>query len=398
MTRIPVSAVLAVAGSLLLAACAGGEQAPPAMPTPTVTVVTLKASPVSLTRELAGRTVAYQIAEVRPQATGIVKRRLFEEGALVAAGEALYELDDANYRASRDSARAALARAQAAATSARLAAERSAELVKSNLVSLQDNERTQATAQEAAAEVAAARAQLQAADISVGYTRIVSPIAGRIGRSNVTAGALVNANQADPLATVQQLDPVYVDLTQSSSEWLALRKQIEDGRLQQADGVPVKILLEDGTPYAHDGRLAFADVTVDPGTGSYAMRVLVPNPDNLLLPGMYLRAVVDMGQRPDGVLAPQQGITRDPKGNATAMVVLPDGRVEARTVVADRTVGDQWLVESGLQAGDRVIVEGLQKVMPGGQAVAEERGAAPAAAPAGDTPPQEAPAAAASAD
>jgi membrane fusion protein (multidrug efflux system) len=377
---------LALAGSLLLSACGSGDQAPPQMPPPQVTVVTLKAAPVSLTRELAGRTVPYLVAEVRPQATGIVKRRLFEEGSLVKQGDALYEIDAASYRAAADSARAALARAEANATSTRLAAERSARLVQSKLVSAQDNESVQATALAAQAEVAAARAELRAAQVNLGYTRIVAPIGGRIGKSSVTAGALVTANQEAALATVQKLDPIYVDLSQSSSEWLALRRQIEEGRLQRADGVPVKILLEDGTPYAHDGRLAFADVTVDPGTGSYALRVVVPNPDNLLLPGMYLRAVVDMGQRPDGVLAPQKGISRDPKGNATAMVVLADGTVEARTVVASRTLGDQWLVESGLEAGDRVIVEGLQKVQPGAKAQAEEQGAAPA--------PQDAPAAA----
>lgn len=374
---------LVLAGSLLLAAC-GGEQAPQQMPVPEVTVVTLKATPVSLTRELAGRTVPFLVAEVRPQATGIVKRRLFTEGGLVKAGEALYELDDSNYRAARDSAKASVARARASATSARLAAERSAELVKSKLVSVQDNERTQSAALEAAAEVAAAEANLQAAEVNLGHTRIVAPISGRIGKSSVTQGALVTANQEAALATVQQLDPVYVDLTQSSSEFLQLRQEMKAGRLEQNDGVPVKVLLEDGSTYTHDGRLEFADVTVDPGTGSYSLRVRVPNPETMLLPGMYVRAVVDMGQRPDGVLAPQQGITRDPKGNAVAMVVTPEGKVEQRQVRANRTLGDQWLVDDGLEAGDRVIVEGLQKVQPGGQAKAVEQGAQAAAAPAGN--------------
>lgn len=375
--RFRAQTLLVLAGSLLLAAC-GSEQAPPQMPAPDVTVVTLKAAPVSMTRDLAGRTVPFLVAEVRPQATGIVKRRLFEEGGLVKAGQPLYELDDANYVAARASAQANVARARASATSARLAAERSAELVKSSLVSIQDNERTQATAQEAAAEVAAAVANLQAAEVNLGYTRIVSPIAGRIGKSSVTQGALVTANQESALATVQQLDPIYVDLTQSSNEWLQLRREMQAGRLEQADGVPVKVLLEDGSEYKHDGRLEFADVTVDPGTGSYSLRVRVPNPEHLLLPGMYVRAVMDMGVRPDGVLAPQQGISRDPKGNATAMVVGADGTVEARTVITSRAIGDQWLVESGLEAGDRMIVEGLQKVQPGGKANAVEQGAAPA--------------------
>ena len=375
-TRLAAAAVLA---ALFLAACSE-PAAPPAPPPADVTVVTLKAQPVSLTRELAGRTVAFQVAEVRPQATGIVKRRLFEEGSLVRAGQALYELDQSNYRATADSARANLARAQATAESTRLAALRSTELVKENLVSRQANETAQAQAAAAAAEVAAARAQLAAAQVSLGHTRVTAPISGRIGKSSVTAGALVTENQPAPLATIQQTDPMYIDLSQSSSEWLQLRREMEAGRLQQGGKVPVKVVLEDGSEYTHFGELAFSEVTVDPATGSYALRVVVPNPDQLLLPGMYVRAVVDMGQRPDGVLAPQQGITRDPKGGATAMVVTADGTVEARAVSASRTVGDQWLVDAGLQPGDRVIVEGLQKIAPGAKANPIERGDAPAEA------------------
>ncbi|MBY4599597.1 efflux RND transporter periplasmic adaptor subunit [bacterium BD-1] len=367
---------LAGASGALLAAC-GGEAAPPAMPTPEVTVVTLKAQPVPLTRELAGRTVPFLVAEVRPQATGIVKQRLFEEGGLVKAGEVLYQLDDATYRAARDAAAANLARAKASATSARLAAERSTELVAAKLVSQQDHERTVAAAAEAQADVAAYQAALQSAEVNLGYTRIVAPISGRAGKSSVTQGALVTANQETPLVTVQQLDPIYVDLAQSSSELLQLRRDMEAGKVEAAEGVAAKILLEDGTPYAEPGRLEFTDVTVDPSTGSYALRVRVPNPGNLLLPGMYVRAVVELGTRPDGVLAPQQGISRDPKGNATALVVTPEGKVEARVVQASRTIGDQWLVDAGLAAGDRVIVEGLQKVQPGGNAKAVEAGAAP---------------------
>ncbi|WP_374472998.1 efflux RND transporter periplasmic adaptor subunit [Arenimonas sp.] len=367
---------LAGASGALLAAC-GGEAAPPAMPTPEVTVVTLKAQPVPLTRELAGRTVPFLVAEVRPQATGIVKKRLFEEGSLVKAGEVLYQLDDASYRAARDAAAANLARAKASATSARLAAERSTELVAAKLVSQQDHERTIAAAAEAQADVAAYQAALQSAEVNLGYTRIVAPISGRAGKSSVTQGALVTANQEAPLVTVQQLDPIYVDLAQSSSELLQLRRDMEAGKVEAADGVAAKILLEDGTPYAEPGRLEFTDVTVDPSTGSYALRVSVPNPGNLLLPGMYVRALVELGTRPDGVLAPQQGISRDPKGNATAMVVTPEGKVEARVVQASRTIGDQWLVDAGLAAGDRVIIEGLQKVQPGGNAKAVEAGAVP---------------------
>ncbi|ODS63775.1 MAG: efflux transporter periplasmic adaptor subunit [Arenimonas sp. SCN 70-307] len=368
---------LSVAAALMLAAC-GGEPAPMQMPAPEVTVVTLKAQPVPLVRELAGRTVPFVVAEVRPQATGLVQQRLFDEGGLVKAGQVLYQLDDASYRAARDAAAANLARARASAESARLAAQRSTELVAAKLVSQQDHERALAAAAEAAADVAAYRAALQSAEVNLGYTRISSPIAGRAGKSSVTQGALVTANQAQALVTVQQLDPMYVDLSQSAAELLQLRKDIEAGRVEQ-DGIAARIVLEDGSEYAHAGALEFTDVTVDPGTGSYALRVRVPNPDNLLLPGMYVRAVVELGVRNDGVLAPQQGITRDPKGHATAMVVNAEGKVEARTVQASRTVGDQWLVDSGLQAGERVIVEGLQKVQPGADARAVEAGAAPAA-------------------
>jgi membrane fusion protein (multidrug efflux system) len=380
------SLLLASAVALALSAC-GGEPAPQAMPTPEVAVVTLKDQPVRLTRELAGRTTPFLVAEVRPQVTGIVKRRLFEEGSLVKAGAPLYEIDASAYRASRDSARAGLARAQATLTSARLAANRSRELAAAKLISAQDNERAAAAYQQAEADVAAARADLQATEVTLGYATITAPISGRIGKSAVTQGALVTANQAQALATIQQLDPMYVDLAQSSTELLALRKEMAAGTLEQADGVPVKILLEDGSAYGQDGRMQFADVTVDPTTGSYALRVLVPNADNFLLPGMYVRAVVDMGQRPNGVLAPQQGVTRDAKGQATAMVVTPEGKVELRVLQASRTLGDQWLVDEGLKAGDRVIVEGLQKVQPGGMAKAVEAGTQATAAGPGPTRP-----------
>ncbi len=386
------SLLLAVSGALALSAC-DGEPAPQAMPTPEVAVVTLKDQPVRLTRELAGRTTPFLVAEVRPQVTGIIKGRLFEEGSLVKAGDALYEIDASAYRATRDSARAALAGAEAALTSSRLAANRSRELAAAKLVSAQDNERAAAAFQQAQADVAAARANLQSTEVTLGYASITAPISGRIGKSSVTQGALVTANQAQALATIQQLDPMYVDLAQSSTELLALRKELAAGTLEQANGVPVKILLEDGSPYGQDGRLEFAGVTVDPTTGSYALRVLVPNAESLLLPGMYVRAVVDMGQRPNGILVPQQGITRDAKGHAVAMVVTPEGKVEQRTVQTSHTLGDQWLVDDGLRAGDRVIVQGLQKVKPGGDAKAVEAGAASASTPEPSTP---APAAAAS--
>jgi membrane fusion protein (multidrug efflux system) len=349
----------------LLAACQREKQAPPPPPPPAVTVVTLNAENVTLTRELPGRTSPFLVAEVRPQVTGIVQRRLFTEGGLVKAGDSLYQIDDATYRAEHNSAKAALARAQAALEIARLNAERSNGLAKLDAVSRQENENSIATLRQAEAEVAVAEAAVARSAVVLGYSRITSPISGRIGRSSVTQGALVTANQESPLATVQQLDPIYVDLTQSSRELLQLQKDFAAGTLQRSEEVPVKVLLEDGTPFQPEGKLAFSEVTVDPGTGSFALRVLVPNPDHILLPGMYVRAVVATGVRQQAILVPQQGIARDPKGTTSAMVVGPDGNAMLREVVVSRTIGDKWLVESGLVAGDRVIVEGLQKVRAG---------------------------------
>lgn len=343
-----------------------------------VTVVTLKEQPVTLSRDLPGRTSAFRVAEVRPQVDGIVKQRLFAEGALVSAGQALYQLDDATYRANYGVAQAALARAEATLEAARLRARRSAELVKTGLVSAQDNDNAVAALHQAEADVAAARAELQAARVVLEHARITSPIAGRIGKSAVTEGALVTENQESPLATVQQLDPIHVDVTQSSAELLQLRKDLAEGKLQAERSAAVTILLEDGSRYPHAGTLAFADVTVDPGTGSYSLRIQVPNPEHALLPGMYVRAVIGSGVRPNGLLVPQQGIARDPKGNASALVVGADGKVAVRPVQVSRAIGDQWLVDDGLAAGDRVIVAGLQKVQPGLPVQATEAATDPA--------------------
>lgn len=380
---------LTAAIALTLAACGGSPQTPPGQGKGQVTVVTLKAEPVTLIRELPGRTNAYLIAEVRPQVNGLIKQRLFTEGGLVKAGQPLYQLDDDTYRADLDNAKATLARAEASLNSAELNARRSSELVKIDAVSKQDDEDAVATLKQARADVAAGRASVQSNSVTLARARITSPISGRIGRSSVTAGALVTANQADALATVQQLDPIYVDVTQSSSELLELRKQIAAGTLKESDQ-PVSILLEDGSTYAQQGKLEFSDVSVDPGTGSFLLRVVVPNPDNVLLPGMYVRAALGTGVRQQGLLVPQQGIARDPKGNATAMVVGKNGSVEPREVKVSRTIGDKWLVESGLSAGDRVIVEGLQKIGPGMPVDAVEKGAAPppAAAKPGAAAPQ----------
>lgn len=389
MRLLHFSIICSVVPSVLIAATlAACTQKPPAAPAPPppaeVGVVTLQSQTVTLTRELPGRTSPYLVAEVRPQVGGIIKRRLFTEGSRVKAGQPLYQLDDAIPRADQATAQATLLRAQASLNSARLNAARSAELAKIDAVSKQDNENAIAALRQAEADVASAQAAVARGNVVLGYAQITSPITGRIGKSSVTQGALVTANQAEALATVQQLDPIYVDVTQSSAELLALRKQLRAGRLEEARDLPVTILLEDGSRYAEQGKLTFADVTVDPGTGSFLLRVVVPNPNDILLPGMYARAVVGSGVRQDALLVPQRGIARDPRGDTSAMVLGTDGKVQQRPVKVSRAIGDQWLVEDGLASGDQVIVEGLQKVRPGmparAAAVAAPAPAQPAAA------------------
>lgn len=380
-SRSPLNFLLflsAGCAALGLAGCSPKATPPQGGGAVPVTVVTLVPQTVTLTRELPGRVVPALVAEVRPQVNGIVARRLFTEGSLVEAGQPLYQIEDATYRADRETAAASLARAEASLLTAQLNTPRTEELLKIGAISKQDAERAAAVLRQAEADVQAARAAVSRAGVVLGFARITAPISGRIGRSSVTQGALVTANQDAPLATVQQLDPVYVDVTQSAVELLELRRALAAGRLDGVRNLPVKILLEDGTPFEHDGKLAFSDVTVDPSTGSFALRIIVPNPGGLLLPGMYVRAVIADGQRENALLAPQQGVLRDPKGHATAMVVGRDGKVESRTVTVSRTIGDTWLVEDGLVAGDRVIVEGLQKVKPGALVQALEAGTAAA--------------------
>ena len=336
--------------------------------------MTLKAGAVDLQRELPGLVSARMVAEVRPQVGGIVKRVLFTEGGAVRAGQALYVLDDAVYRVAARSAEAARMRAEAGLETARRSAERGAELVKAHMISVQDNDNLQSALHQAEADLASAQAAADSARINLDYARISAPISGRIGKSAVTQGALVVADQAEALATVQQLDTVYVDVTQSSGEWLQLQQELAAGG-QANSRRDVRIVLEDGSVYPFSGQLQFSDVTVEPGTGSFLLRVLVPNPKNLLLPGMYVRATISEGVLKNALLAPQRGVTRDPKGNATALVVGPDSKVELRSVTTARSVGDQWLVTNGLSAGDRVIVEGLQKIGPGSPVQATESGA-----------------------
>lgn len=375
MKRITFSA-LPLLLLLAVGACSRpGGVVPAAAPVP-VDVVTLRTAPVTLTRELAGRTTASAVAEVRPQVSGIVERRLFTEGTTVRAGAPLYQLDDDAYRAETNGARAQLARAEATLVTARLNAKRSAEVVRIGAVSQQDDDAAQAALRQAEADVRAARAAVDAAAVTLRRARITAPITGRIGRSSVTQGALVTAGQTEALATVQQIDPVYVDLVQSATELLALRKALAAGTLGSAAQTPVRVLLDDGTEYPHPGRLAFSEVAVDPSTGAFALRVVVPNPDGVLMPGMYVRAVVGRGQRADAILVPQRAVMRDAKGNTTAFVVAADGTAAARAIHVSQAIGDAWLLEDGLAAGDRVIVAGLQKVQPGVPVRATEVGTA----------------------
>ncbi|MGV8042407.1 MAG: lipoprotein [Thermoanaerobaculaceae bacterium] len=334
-----------------------------------VGVVTLAPERVVLTTELPGRTSAYLVAEVRPQVSGIVKDRLFTEGADVAAEQVLYQIDPAQYQAAVDQATAALAVAEANLPAARSRAERLKGLVEIRAVGQQDYDDAAAALAHAEAAVAASRAALESARINLAYTPIKAPIGGRIGRSGVTVGALVTAYQPVPLAVIQKLDPIYVDVTQSSADMLRLRRALEAGTLKSGgEGQnKVKLLLEDGSPYPLEGTLKFADVTVEPTTGSVTLRMVFPNPDQILLPGMFVRAIVEQGVDESAILAPQMGVTRNPKGEPVALVVGSDGTVEQRILEVGRAIGDRWLVTKGLATGDQLVVEGLQRVRPGAQ-------------------------------
>ncbi len=371
---------LATSSALVLAACNEAATAPSsqASPPPTkVTVLTTETRSVPLTSELPGRSTARLVAEIRPQVSGIVQKRLFREGSEVKAGDTLYQIDAASYQATLDSAQASLARAEATLETARLKADRYAGLVDIKAISRQDNDDAQVALLQARADVATARAAVQAARINVGYTRITSPISGRIGRSSVTAGALVTANQATALATVQQLDPIYVDLTQSSGQLLELRRRIAGGEVKRdGDTLPVTLTLEDGSRYAHAGKLAFSEVSVDESTGSVTLRAEFPNPDGLLLPGMFVRASVTQGETAGAILLPHAAISHDARGNAVAMVVGTDNVVQARTVTLSGSRDGHWIVTAGLTADEQVIVEGLQKVRAGATVAPEPMAAA----------------------
>jgi membrane fusion protein (multidrug efflux system) len=364
-----------------LAAACGKKPAPPPPPPPQVGVQVVALEPVTQTTELPGRTDPMLSSDVRPQVNGIIKARLFTEGSNVKAGQVLYQIDPAPYQAALDQAKGTLANAQALVNSSKLQAERYAGLVKINAVSRQDNDNAQASAQQAAATVVADKAAVEAAQINLDYTRVKAPISGRIGRSIYTAGALVTSGQTAALATIQKMDPMYVDVAQSSDELLALEAQTSGGVISNAGAgsAKVKLILSNGQAYPGQGELKFSDVTVDQTTNSVTLRALFPNPHNILLPGMFVRAQLVQGVYRQGILAPQIAVTHDPKGEATAMVVGADNKVESRTLKLGGAYGDKWLVTDGLKAGDKLIVEGGMKAQPGGVVKPVPAQAAPAA-------------------
>ncbi len=367
--------------------------APPAAASPAdVTAVTVTPQRVELTTELPGRTHAYLVAEIRPQVNGLVQKRLFTEGAEVKAGDVLYQIDPAPFQAALNTAEAALNRSQATLPSIRARVERYKGLLDDRAVSKQDYDDAVSALNQAEADGQYWKASIETAKINLSYTRVTAPISGRIGRSTVTDGALVTAYQPVALATIQQLDPIYVDVPQSTAELLRLNRRLQDGRLNQ-DGTnqnKVKLLLEDGTTYPHEGTLQFREVTVDPTTGSCILRIIFPNPDKVLLPGMFVRAVVKEGVHDQAILVPQQAVSRDVKGNPITLIVGPEEKVQPRPLTLDRAIGDNWLVASGVNPGDRVIVEGMQKVRPGAAVKATAPGAAPSAAPKGPPTPADA--------
>jgi len=351
---------------------------------PEVSTVTVQTQKIMLTTELPGRTSAFRVAEIRPQVSGLIQKRLFTEGSDVKAGQVLYQIDPAPFQAVLDNAKAALGRAEANLPAIRSRAERYKELLADKAVSQQDYDDAAAALTQVEADIQYWKATVETARINLGYCRVVAPISGRIGRSSVTDGAIVTAYQPMALATIQQLDPIYADVPQSTTDLLRLKSRLKDGRLKQngTDQNKVKLILEDGTAYPLEGTLQFSDVTVDPTTGSVILRVIFPNPEGVLLPGMFVRAVIKEGVNEQAILIPQQGVSRDRKGNPFALIVDADGKVEPRMLTLDRAIGDKWLVSVGIAPGERVIVEGMQRLRPGMVVKAvlfEECGTKPAA-------------------
>lgn len=366
-----VRLLLLAAATTLMAACSSRQ--PPQMPQTQVGVQTLKVQRLAVDQTLSGRTVAYVTSDVRPQVGGILRKRLFTEGQDVQAGQVLYEIDPASYQAAYDTAKGDLAQAEAAVLSARPKAQRYQTLVGLDAVSKQDGDDALATLRSNQAAVVAAKASLQTARINLDYTRITAPVSGRIGTSSYTPGALVSAGQSEVLATINQLDPIYVDVTQSSAQLLQLRRQLDAGQLKAVDGkAEVTLQLEDGSTYAHSGTLEVVDAAVDTATGTVKLRAVVPNPERVLLPGMYVTAKLSMAVDEQAILVPQQAISRNSKGQAVAMVVGSDNKVAQRVLTTGDAIGDKWVVRQGLKAGDKVIVQGLQKASVGAEVRAVE--------------------------
>lgn len=355
------------AASINVLRCEKEQAAPPPQGPPEVGVVTMSPEPVELTTELPGRTSPYLVAEVRPQVSGIIQKRLFEEGRDVEAGEVLYQIDPAPYEAAFSRAKASLAAAEANLPAVKARVDRYKNALAERAVSRQDYDEAVAALEQAEATIELRKAEMESVRIDLSYTPIKAPISGRIGKSSITVGALVTAHQPAPLATIQQLDPIYVDVTQSTAELLRLKRSLETGRLSKDDEnqKKVRLRLEDRTLYSLEGTLQFRDVTVDRSTGSFTLRIVFPNHDHLLLPGMFVWALVKEGVVENAILVPQQGVSRDHKGNPVVLILDAEGKVQQRLITADRAIGDKWLVFSGLVPGDRVIVEGIQKVRPG---------------------------------
>ena len=385
MTSLNLKAVargatpLVLCAAVGLGACGQGQQQQShAPPPPEVTVVTLKAQAVPLSVSLPGRVTAYRVAEVRPQVSGVILKRMFTEGSDVRAGQQLYQIDPATYEAALNSAKASLLSAEAAAQSAAVLAERYDGLIGANAISKQDYDDAVAADLQAKAQVASAKAAVRSAEINLVYTKVLAPISGRIGRSSVTEGALVTAGQANAMATIQQLDPIYVDVTQPSARMLAIKRELAAGRLSKTSDqyAGVTLALEDGTDYGHDGKLQFAEVSVDETSGSVTMRAEFPNPDGMLLPGMFVKESINEAVHDSALLVPQAAVSRDARGNPVAMVVNAENKVEPRVLKTERSVGTSWLVTDGVAAGERVILEGM-KAQPGGAVRPVEQGAQP---------------------
>jgi membrane fusion protein (multidrug efflux system) len=372
--------VVVVCTSTTLMGCHGGGPAP-ARRAAEVGVVTVKPQPVTITTELPGRTSSYRVAEVRPQVSGVLLKRLFVEGSEVKEGQPLYQIDPAPFQASYDSAKATLEHAQAELTTAKLLEERYRPLVEVNAVSRQQYDNAVASALQAQADVASGKAVVETARINLAYTHVLSPISGRTSRSSITEGALVTANQTTSLVTVTQLDPIYVDVTQPATVLLRLQRELEAGQLVNRgdNAAVVGLKLEDGSEYSREGSLKFSEVTVDQSTGSVTLRAEFPNPSHLLLPGMFVRARIQEGVRQQALLVPERGVTHDQRGEPVALIVGDGNKVQQRTLKTDRVVGDQWLVVGGIQPGDRVVVSGVQKAHPGDQVTPIEAGQAAAA-------------------